>query len=293
MKSQCTSKHPYAGRTAVLATKHGKERQIAPFLRVALDLQVSVPPDLDTDLLGTFSGELPRQGSPIQVALQKARMGMWASGLTLGLANEGSFGPHPAFPMLIADTEILVFVDDERGIQVQEVLVSEQAIAAQCTTRSLDEIAPFLERVLFPSHGLIVRPLAALATLSPDQIIKGITDTATLARAIEQSAALSPDKLAHIETDLRANMNPTRRRIIRRVAACLARRLARLCPQCATPGWGQVDVVCGLPCEWCGGATALVREEISGCPSCSYREYTPRSDHKRTAPAAQCPFCNP
>nr|MBA2680548.1 hypothetical protein [Ktedonobacteraceae bacterium] len=159
---ECRQTHPYAGRLASLATKHGKERQIARPLHAALNLDIYVPPTIDTDLLGTFTGEILRHGSTAQVVLQKAHMGMEISGLSLGLANEGSFGPHPAFPLITADTELLIFVDDERGIHVQESVVSEQVIASQATARSLADLDAFLAHTLFPSHALIVRPNALL-----------------------------------------------------------------------------------------------------------------------------------
>ena len=282
--------HPYRGRTIALATKHGKERQIAPPLLDALDLHVCVPESIDTDLLGTFTGEVPRRGSPVEVVLQKASMGMHLSNLPLGLANEGSFGPHPEMPMLIADTELLLFVDDERGIQIQEVLVSEDVVAAHCTARSIDELVLFLTRVQFPSHGLIVRPHGEVLS---EHIVKGITSIEVLEQAIKRSVALASDGLALIETDLRAHMNPTRQRVIARLAERLAKRLLQLCPRCSTPGWGIVDSAHGLPCEWCGEATNLVSELIYGCPLCSYQEHAPRPDGLHNAPAAQCPLCNP
>ncbi len=288
VRGEPVGEHPYKGRTVALATKHGKERQIEPPLHAALDLSVYVPDAIDTDVLGTFTGEVPRQGSPAEIVLQKARMGMLLANLPLGLANEGSFGPHPELPMLIVDTELLLFVDDERGIQVQEVLVSEEIVAAQTTAHSVDELSQFLARTQFPTHALIVRPHS-----SYQHVVKGITDGETLKQSIERSATLSDDGLALIETDLRAHMNPTRQRVIARLAERLAQRLLQLCPRCHTPGWGPVDVTRGLPCEWCGEATSLVSENIYGCPLCSYREYVPRSDGLRYAPAAQCPACNP
>ena len=44
---------------AVLATMHGKEAAIAPVLLERLGLAVSTAPDLDSDALGTFTGEIP------------------------------------------------------------------------------------------------------------------------------------------------------------------------------------------------------------------------------------------
>lgn len=54
--------HPYQGRRATLATKHGKLALIGPVMFRRLGLEVETA-DVDTDVLGTFSGEVPRQGS--------------------------------------------------------------------------------------------------------------------------------------------------------------------------------------------------------------------------------------
>ena len=95
--------HPYQGITAALATKHAKEKVVAPvFASLGISLQV---PDIDTDLLGTFSGEIERVGTPKEVALKKARMGMKASGLAYGAASEGSIGPDPVVPFLNSDIQ--------------------------------------------------------------------------------------------------------------------------------------------------------------------------------------------
>lgn len=284
------SRHPYAGRMAVLATKHGKEQQIARPLHAAIGLKVCVPPTIDTDRLGTFTGEVPRPGTPAEVVLQKALLGMELTGLPLGLANEGSFGPHPALPLLIVDTELLLFVDEERGIQVREHLVSERVVAVQTTARSLTDLEDFLVRARFPSHGLIVRPNVRG---SNDPIVKGITDSETLAKALTRCASHSSDGYALVESDLRAHMNPTRRGVLRQLAIQLARRLSHLCPRCDTPGWGLVAVVRDLPCEWCGTPTDLVSEEIIGCPSCPYQERVPRADGLRHASPGACARCNP
>ena len=51
-----------AGRAIALASRHGKERAIAPVLKERLDLSIIVPEHLDTDALGTFTGEVDRPG---------------------------------------------------------------------------------------------------------------------------------------------------------------------------------------------------------------------------------------
>jgi hypothetical protein len=280
----------YRGREAAVATKHGKEDVSGPPM-APLGLHLRVPRDLDTDALGTFTGEVPRVGTPLEVALRKARMGMRATGLPLGLANEGSFGPHPEVPFLAGDHEILLFIDDALGIQVYEETFTSETNFAHCTVARGDDLDDFLRRVHFPGHGLIVRPN------SPPQpselLFKGITTWPDLVAAVGRCARASSDGCAHVETDMRAHMNPTRQRVIATLADRLARRLTTRCPSCGTPGWGRVGVVRGLPCEVCGSETDWVREEIHGCPRCPLRRTEPRSDGLHAANPAHCPWCNP
>jgi len=63
------STHPYSGITAAFATKHLKEKIIAPIFS-QLEIEISVA-KVDTDLLGTFSGEIPRVGTSREVVLKK------------------------------------------------------------------------------------------------------------------------------------------------------------------------------------------------------------------------------
>ena len=282
--------HPYRGCTVVLATKHHKEKVLGPPLRDAVGLEMCVPDGLDTDLLGTFSGEVERQGSPREVALHKARLGMRMAGKNLGLASEGSFGPHPQMLFLPSDHELLAFVDETRDIVVIQQATSLQTNYAQVTAKTVDELNDFLAKVQFPSHGLVVRPHSGR---QPEWLFKGIQEIPALQDAVVRCARVSEDGLAEVETDMRAHMNPMRQQVLRELGMSLGRRLATLCPQCQTPGWGLIRVVPGLPCEWCGEATELIAEEIQGCPRCTYQESGPRTDGLRTAPAAQCSWCNP
>jgi len=290
MNGSGQEKHPYAGSNVVLATKHAKEQALARPLRASVGIEVIVPEHLDTDQLGTFTGEIERNGTPREVALRKARMGMEISRLPRGLANEGSFGMHPAMPFIPSDHELLLFVDDEIGIQIVEQILSEQTNFDAIVARSIHDLQHFLQRVDFPSHAVIVRPEV---DLMPDLLFKGITSLDALRVALERCASASPDGLAHVETDMRAHVNPTRMRVIRRLAFKMARRLACLCKACNAPGWGTIDVVRGLPCEWCGNPTDLVREEVMGCAHCDYQERRPRKDGMQIAPAGQCAICNP
>lgn len=290
MASQNALEHPYRDRTVVLATQHQKEQSLGPPLWEALHLRVYVPPGLDTDALGTFTGEVAREGSPKAVALRKARQAMAIAEEQLGLASEGSFGPHPAWPLGAADHELVAFVDAERNLEIVEQWVSFETNFSYQTVRPGEDLQPFLRQVQFPSHGLIVRPHQGLM---PGLLWKGVVTLPVLQDAIARAAEASDDGLAQVETDMRAHMNPTRRRVLSELGRRLAARLSHLCPACQTPGWGVVETRRGLPCEWCGSPTELVWEEISGCPLCDHQQVKPRSDGRRAASASECGWCNP
>ena len=148
---------------------------------------------------------------------------------------------------------------------------------------------------LATKHGKAVacgRPLRralGVELVVPDDFDTDALGTFSIARA----AAESDDGVAHVETDMRAHLNPTRMAVIRKLAFRLARRIATPCPGCAAPGFGQTGEVIGLPCEWCESATEMIRLESWSCAACSYREERPRRDGLRRAPAQHCPHCNP
>jgi hypothetical protein len=281
----------YAGRRAVLATQHGKEAAIAPPLLATLGLQVLTAPGIDTDTLGTFTGEIPRAGNMQEAAIAKARLGMAATGLPLGLASEGSYGPHPHIPFVPGGVELLVLVDDERQIVVSEQLIEDRPVYEHALSAGIDELAHFIERIRFPDHAVIAR--AAKPRADGTMIHKGLRSRAELAQAVRECAAVSLDGQTLVQTDMRAHMNPTRMAALGRLASAFARRLATTCPACELPGFGQVGVETGLPCAECGEATSMVLRLIWGCVGCAHREGRERPDGLTHADAGRCPACNP
>ncbi len=280
--------HPYRGQNVALATKHEKQRAIAPPLAATPGLRVQLAA-VDTDELGTFSGEIERRGTARETVLAKARLGIAATGIPRGLASEGSFGPHPGAFMIPAGHELLAFVDQQRGIEVIEQRLCLHTNYAQTTARNTAGLGDFLHAVRFPAHALVVRPNAG--PIAP--LTKGLITLAQLDGAIRRAARASPDGLAHIETDMRAHHNPTRHRQLALLARQLARRLTAQCPACQTPGWGVTEVERGLPCEWCHQPTELVALEVRSCPSCPHQERSPRPDGLQYADPGRCAHCNP
>lgn len=285
------SSRPYAGQRAVLATMHGKQLAITPTLRAGLGLLVDTAIGLDTDSLGTFSGETPRAGSMREAAIAKARMGMAAAGLPIGLASEGSYGSHPLIPFVAGGVELMVLVDDLRGIVVTEQLIEDAPMYGHAVAASRSELDRFLADHRFPEHALIVKP--NVPTLNGAPIRKGLRDESLLTRAIGEMAAASADGKAFVQSDMRAHMNPVRMATIARLAAKLCARVATPCPVCEAPGYGQVDVEAGLPCADCGAPTESLLGQIHGCVACAHRQSMPRLDGRDVADPSRCAQCNP
>lgn len=275
----------YRGHVIALATRHGKQNQIGPPFADVLGAHLVVPPNLDTDRLGTFSGEVPRQGSAQETVRAKARLGMSVTGFPMGLASEASYDMLPGLGCSRHE-EILVFIDDLRGLEVVErhscaapfVMSHRVSTVAELPVGILDEM---------PEQAMIVRPSAGDCR---GRIEKGITEIASLQHAIARAAAASTDGKALLEPDLRAFHNPNRREVLTQLSYRLARRLNTRCPACGAPGFGRVGVVPGLRCRYCLAPTGSPMAEVNACSSCRHRSV---ENIDQWADPAHCPSCNP
>lgn len=270
----------YDGQQGALATQHRKEAAIAAAFAAHTGLAVVVPEALDTDSLGTFTGEVPRPAPMRETARRKALMGMEHLGLPVGIASEGSFGPHPAIPFLASGREVLIFIDRTRGLEVVEEHLTEATNFVSLDVTPDADVDGFLNRAGFPAHGVILR--------TGSGIVKGIQDRARLDDGLRSAKA--PVRL---ETDMRAHMNPTRMAEIAKLAETLARRIGTPCPACAAPGFGIVRSERGLPCADCATPTGLILTHVKGCTLCGHEEASPRPDGRLNASPAHCPECNP
>ena len=281
------SAHPYVHKRIALTTKHDKLR----FIKPAFDEYVGCElfeVNLDTDQLGTFSGEIERIAPPLETAIQKARLGMKETGLLLGIASEGSVGPDSVVPFIHSNIERLILVDDEKGIVITETHRSFDITVATITAAPDQDLTSFLEKADFPNHALIVRPNTQIKS----NCIKGITNYEQLMGAIDISSQLSPNGFVVIESDLRAMHSPSRQRNIEEVAKLLAMRVNLLCPNCQIPGWGRVGYEKGLNCSECELENPdAIRQEKLGCVKCDHVELG--KVIASVLDPAQCNFCNP
>ncbi|TVS89494.1 DUF6671 family protein [Mycobacterium helveticum] len=276
----------YAGAVIAMGTMHGKERQVAPPFADVLGARVVAPPGIDTDQFGTFTGEVARTSEPPAAATAKARLAMRALGVPYGLASEASYDAW--LGVLAVHEEILVFVDDVRGIRVVEGLRTPGAPGPPRLVHGADDAVDAARGFGFPRQG------AAVKAAVEDRVRvfgKGITDPATLVEVVGAALAVADGNRAWVEPDLRAHHNPSRRDVLAALAGRLARRLATPCPGCKSPGYGKVAVREGLPCRACGCPTTLAAADVHGCPTCMHRSAVARSG--AGAEPRFCPACNP
>jgi hypothetical protein len=276
--------HPYEAKTAVLTSKHQKLDLIRPSLEQATGLNL-IEQALDTDQLGTFSGEIERPGTPLEVAINKAKLGMVATGLPLGVASEGSIGPDPLVPFVISNIETLVFVDQELDIVISETFRSLDIVSATTQTFPGQDLTEYLAKVGFPEQRVIVKS-------SSGGVEKGLGSISSLEQAIAKLALQAHESKVSLEPDYRAMHCPTRRINIVHAAKALAFRVASLCPECNAPGWGKKDFVRGLRCSDCGSDHPdAIAQELKTCVRCDFVQ--PGMVLAESLDPSKCFSCNP
>ncbi len=276
----------YFEQRVALLTQHGKEGVIASVLKDLLGCRVEKVDGFDTDLLGTFTREIAREGSQLDAARKKARIGMELSGLAIGIASEGSFGADPYAFMLPINLELLIWIDDRLGIEIVASSSGKTNLAHHLVA-NWEEAEDFASSAGFPEHHLVVRP----EDENHPEFRKGLADWTSLQEAVAWALDLSQNQLVFIETDMRAFANPTRMINIRLAAEDLAQRLMSLCPACGAPGFCVAELVKGLPCEDCGAPTREAKADIHRCVRCEHQERVMRT--REYASARYCDYCNP
>ena len=276
----------YRGERLAFLTQHGKEALLAPVLDQALGCTVARVAGFDTDTLGTFTRDIPREGTQLEAARRKAQLAIELSGARLGLGSEGAFGPDPYTGFLPWNAEVLVLVDAIHGL---EVIGSAQAPAASSHAVVTDEgaLQAFAAKAGFPAQRLVLRPDHE----DHPRLWKGLGNDAELRAAFRAAQTLSSGGKVFVEPDFRAHFNPARQAVITAAGEDLLRRLRLACPGCGRPGFSMVELRPGLPCAACGAPTREPLAEIHACAGCGMRHE--RAAARAVADPGRCEACNP
>lgn len=277
----------FSHRKLAIATKHGKEQVIAPLATQYLGVTCLVPSGLDTDVLGTFTGETERTLDPVEAARQKCLLAMAATGCDLAIANEGSFGPHPSVWFAMADDEVLFLLDKKLGLEVWVREISLETNFGGREISSLQALQEFAECARFPTHALILRS----APGAKEHLRKGITTWQELVKTY--TCLLDTYGSAYAETDMRAHYNPSRMKVIAQGTEKLLRQVTTYCLQCQRPGFGVSQVIRGLPCGLCGAPTQSVKSLVSTCKGCGFTKEEVFPGGVQKEDPAHCQVCNP
>lgn len=277
----------FTGRKLLIATKHEKEKVITPLLEKALGVKCFVAENFDTDILGTFTGEVERTDDPVSTARSKCLIAMSLNDCDLAIASEGSFGVHPFLFFIYADDEIVMFIDKKNDLEITARELSTETNFNGEKIKTEKQLFDFAEKSKFPSHALILRKSKEDYT----EIIKGITDRGQLKKYFNEF--LEKYAVAYVETDMRAMYNPTRMSVIGRAVQKLVDKINSYCSQCNTPGFGITEAKPGLPCNLCGSITRSTLSYIYTCKKCSFTKEEMYPHKKTTEDPTYCDYCNP
>ena len=267
---------------ALLITKHHKLEHIAPaFHELGWTLHSA---DIDTDVLGTFSGDIARTASPLLTARRKALLGSGLGEEPWLMASEGTITPSMlALPL---DRELVVAVDRMTLTTVTGHAARFATVACHFVVEyrtSEEEVITKCAAADLPGHRLLIstpdRSLSAIGGLeSVEAVLKIITKFRRRGRKLV------------VQTDFRAHLCPSRQVVIAAAAQDLADRLSHRCPRCSGAGFGCEEVLLGLLCANCGQPTEEIASEQWRCPWCSFSEARRR---EKAADPQQCGHCNP
>ncbi|MBA4302461.1 MAG: hypothetical protein C0433_20505 [Cyclobacterium sp.] len=277
----------FQNRKLLIATKHQKENVIAPILEKELGVICFIDETFDTDTLGTFTGEIERELDPISTAREKCLRAMKMNDCDLGIASEGSFGPHPSLFFVSADDEFLIFIDKKYNLEIIARELSTETNFNGKELKTENELLDFANSIGFPAHGLILRKTKD----DVSEIHKGITDLELLKTVFNHLH--SKYHAVYAETDMRAMYNPTRMKVIKKAAKKLVEKIKSACPECQTPGFGITQAKKGLECSLCGSPTNSTLSYIYQCQHCKYTKEDMFPNKKKTEDPMYCDYCNP
>ncbi|QLI82986.1 hypothetical protein HZU75_16475 [Chitinibacter fontanus] len=279
------AKSQYEGRLVVVASRHDKAAAIARPMHKLLGVQLWSPPDLDTDQFGTFSGDVPRPGTPIEMLRAKIALCRRLFPNPIMLASEGAYSQHPIFPSLGLAQEWMMWDDADNGLVLIEHKTRITPFYYATRLESSEQLAPQLERCGWPKLAVTLHA----ADLNVPSF-KGLRATAEIEHALAHLQGLGAQQI-QLATDMRAHLHPPRQRTLRHLAARLARRVRTACPQCQQLGFGARFCETGLACSDCNTPSQQLKMRGVRCEHCGYGHASWQASGY--ADPYYCTYCNP
>lgn len=277
----------FRGKPLHIVSQHHKQACFEPALTGRLGFVCDTVTEVDTDLLGTFSGEVERTLAPLDCAREKYRQALTYCNEGYLLASEGSFGAHPTLGWVASGEEWLVFYDikEQFEVVVRNATLDTCFLGERITSER--HCVEFLQKVGFPNQGVILKNSRENAQL----ICKNL---GTASEVLEKVAEwLSSGASPYIETDMRAMKNPTRQQHLIQMGHLLADSLSSICNACGWYGFSVTSVEKGLPCGWCGNATESILAAIYTCKKCAHTEIKKFPGGMEHENPQFCNYCNP
>lgn len=275
---------PSPDQKAFVATKHGKDVILRSVFGAQWGLDVAAL-EVDTDLLGTFSGEVPRPGGVRSTLRAKVSMALEVRpDAEVVLATEGSFGPDPVLGWVPLHEEVLLWSWPQQGKELWLAHRSHDTNFSSTDSSEWTEVQRWALRVGFPTAHVILRDARGQV------LAKGISDPVELERLWRAAAVGGAPR---VETDMRADRNPKRQEALRALAIKVVETFQALCPNCQFPGFVARPAEPGAPCSACGSATRRPRQLKAECTECGQVEVRDSEDQIMGVDPAICDRCNP
>ncbi|UPT67073.1 MAG: hypothetical protein M0D57_22145 [Sphingobacteriales bacterium JAD_PAG50586_3] len=253
----------------MLVTKHGKEQVIAPLLYQAFGINLTVATKVDTDLFGTFSGEVERAHNQYDTAIIKIDSARQLyPNADLLLASEGSFSPHPEAPVITVNTELIVLKNLQNDVEITAWYKTYNTNVESRKISTAKELVSFATAIDFPDNRIILK--YKIEANSKLQAKKGASSINELVTMYDDCKTIAIDGIVEAETDMRACYNTLRMESIRLCAVNLVNAMQSQCYQCGTPGFSVAESKPGLPCEQCGMPTKSILYYLYKCKKCNF-----------------------
>lgn len=275
----------FNGKKVVVATMHGKEKIIGKILKENFNVESFVPSDFNTDIFGTFTRDIKRSGDQLEAARKKGNAALEKTGADIAIASEGIFSPHPSFPFVSSNLELVLLVDKESGIEVRGHARTSDTNHNHKKVSSVEEVISFAKEIGFPEHGIIVRK-----SETSKKIYKEISSWEELEKISKKLLSGFFTKNIFLEADMRAHRNPTRMKAIEEAILDLIKNIKSACPDCNTPGFVKTKFLSGPPCSSCGLETDIPGTFLYECQKCNRKEERREKDF---ATPSECVYCNP